>query len=254
MNRVTFNSIFKRIFDEWGYPNIVFSDSAGCYTGGDYENFLDKHGIKSLHPSAKHPSSNPAEPGVKNIKRLAQKSQNELDFADKLAKFRRCPRADGFSPAFMMLDREPRDPFLPTLPQNEVKISKAFQQRLLTKIKRSSKTENRKSLSELEIGTLVLLQCPISKMWSQTGEILSKDDISGRSYWVKRHGHKKLNSVWNRHCSGSSDLTHFMFQCFIKQDSSNLTDPDTTKAEQVLSRVSRWNHEPQLSHFALSQL
>ena len=181
----------KRIFDEWGYPNIVFSDSAGCYTGGDYENFLDKHGIKSLHPSAKHPSSNPAEPGVKNIKRLAQKSQNELDFADKLAKFRRCPRADGFSPAFMMLDREPRDPFLPTLPQNEVKISKAFQQRLLTKIKRSSKTENRKSLSELEIGTLVLLQCPISKMWSQTGEILSKDDISGRSYWVKRHGHKK---------------------------------------------------------------
>ena len=182
----------KRIFDEWGYPNIVFSDSAGCYTGGDYEKFLDKHGIKSLHPSAKHPSSNPAEPGVKNIKRLAQKSQNELDFADKLAKFRRCPRADGFSPAFMMLDREPRDPFLPTLPQNEVKISKAFQQRLLTKIKRSSKTETRKRLAELEIGTLVLLQCPISKLWSQTGEVLSKDDISGRSYYIKRHGHKKI--------------------------------------------------------------
>ena len=181
----------KRIFDEFGYPNIVFSDSAGCYAGADYENFLDKHGIKSLHSSAKHPQSNPAEPGVKNIKRLAQKSQNEFDFADKLARFRRCPRADGFSPAFMMLDREPRDPFLPTLPQNEIKISKAFQQRLLTKIKRSSKTEDRKRLSELDIGTLVLLQCPISKLWSQTGEVLSKDDISGRSYWVKRHGHKK---------------------------------------------------------------
>ena len=181
----------KRIFDEFGYPNIVFSDSAGCYTGADYENFVDKHGIKSLHPSAKHPQSNPAEPSVKNIKRLAQKSRDEFDFADKLARFRRCPRADGFSPAFMMLDREPRDPFLPTLPQNEVKISKAFQQRLITKIKRSSKTEGRKRLSELDVGTLVLLQCPISKLWSQTGEILSKDDISGRSYWVKRHGHKK---------------------------------------------------------------
>ena len=184
-------SFLKRIFDEWGYPNIVFSDSAGCYTGGDYDAFLDEHGIKSLHPSARHPSSNPAEPGVKNIKRLAQKSSNELEFADKLAKFRRCPRADGYSPAFMMLDREPRDPFLPTLPQNEIKVSKAFQQRLFTKIKRSTKTENRKRLSELEIGTLVLLQCPISKLWTQTGEILSKDDISGRSYWVKRHGHKK---------------------------------------------------------------
>ena len=190
-NMATVITFLKRIFDEWGYPNIVFSDSAGCYTGRDYDTFLNEHGIKSLHPSAKHPSSNPAEPGVKNIKRLAQKSSNEIEFADKLAKFRRCPRADGFSPAFMMLDREPRDPFLPTLPQNEMKISKAFQQRLLTKIKRSSKTENRKRLSELEIGALVLLQCPISKLWSQTGEILSKDDISGRSYWVKRHGHKK---------------------------------------------------------------
>ena len=181
----------KRIFDEWGYANIVFSDSAGSYTGEEYEQFLESKGVRPLHPSAKHPSSNPAEPGVKNIKRLIQKSSNEDEFADALARFRRCPRADGFSPAFMFLDREPRDPYLPTLPKNEVTISKAFQQRLLTKIKRSSKTSNRRELSDLETGTLVLIQCPLSKLWSQTGEVLSRHGQSGRSYWIKRHGFKK---------------------------------------------------------------
>ena len=224
----------KRIFDEWGYPNIVFSDSAGSYTGGEYEKFLKSKGIRPLHPSARHPSSNPAEPGVKNIKRLIQKSSTEEEFEDALARFRRCPRADGFSPAFMFLDRDPRDPYLPTLPKNEVTISKAFQQRLLTKIKRSTKTDHRRELSELDQGTLVLIQCPLSKLWTQTGEILSRHDQSGRSYWVKRHGHKKAihrNRIYLRPLNEIDEparITKAKFEPSLPPDHGSAPDDQVT--------------------------
>ena len=180
------------IFDQFGYSNICFSDSSGSYLGERLVHFLKSNGVIPLHPSARHPSSNPAEPGVRNIKRLAQKTSTEKEFLSALAKFRRCPRSDGYSPAFMLLSYEPRDPDLPCLPQNELTLTPGLQQRLLTKIKRSEKSNNRRELSKLEIGTKVLIQNPETCLWNETGTIHSCKDDFERSYLVKRHGRNKL--------------------------------------------------------------
>ena len=60
--------------------------------------------------SPRHPSSNAtAESGVRNAKRLVQKTDSEAEFQQALSRFRSCPRADGPSPASLFYGRKLRD-------------------------------------------------------------------------------------------------------------------------------------------------
>ena len=142
--------------------------------------------------SPRHPSSNAvAESGVRNAKRLVQKTDNEEEFQNALSRFRSCPRSDGPSPAFLFYHREARDPNIPSLPEKELRLPEGARKRLLKRAERSEKTESRRELSKLSPGTLVLLQDPTSRLWTETGRILSIHDEFERSYLVKRHGRKK---------------------------------------------------------------
>ena len=182
------------IFYVHGFPRILFADGGGCYIGSLFDEFLKDHSIVLQHSSPRHPSSNAVaeSAGVKNVKRLAQKTGNEKDFQKALAAFRNCPRTDGPSPAEMFFDRKLREPNLPTLPNKEIDVTEGLKQRMLTKIARSEKSENRRNLSKLEIGTLVLIQNAESHLWDSTGRIVSIHDEHERSYWIKKIGGRKL--------------------------------------------------------------
>ena len=182
------------IFYVHGFPRILFADGGGCYIGSLFDEFLRAHGIVLQHSSPRHPSSNAVaeSAGVKNVKRLAQKTGNEKDFQKALAAFRNCPRTDGPSPAEMFFDRKLREPNLPTLPNKDINVSEGLKQRMLTKIARSEKSENRRDLSKLEVGTLVLIQNAESHLWDSTGRIVSIHDAHERSYWIKKIGGRKL--------------------------------------------------------------
>ena len=182
------------IFYVHGFPRILFADGGGCYTGGLFDEFLKDHSIVLQHSSPRHPSSNAVaeSAGVKNVKRLAQKTGDEKSFQKALAAFRNCPRTDGPSPAEMFFDRKLREPHLPTLPNKELEISEGLKQRMLAKVARSEKFEGRRDLSILEVGTLVLIQDTSSRLWNSTGRIVSIHDKNERSYWIKRIGSRKL--------------------------------------------------------------
>jgi hypothetical protein len=63
---------------------------------------------------------------------------------------------------------------------------------MLAKVARSEKTEGRRDLSILEVGSLVLIQDTESRLWNSTGRIVSIHDKNERSYWIKRIGSRKL--------------------------------------------------------------
>ena len=85
-----------------------------------------------------------------------------------------------------------RDPTLPTLIQNKLKVTENASKRQLSKLTSCEKTNIRAALPKLDPGTLVLIQDPQSNLWDMIGWILSAHDSNDRSYWIKRHGKKQV--------------------------------------------------------------
>ena len=60
---------------------------------------------------------------------------------------------------------------------------------LLGKLAVSEKnSKGKKELDKLEIGQRVLIQCPQSKLWRESGMITSLDNEYEQLYWIKRDG------------------------------------------------------------------
>ena len=152
------------------------------------------HFYRIIHEtsSPKHPSSNPAEPQVKNAKRIAQKTGSVQEFQAQLAKFRNIPCQDRVAPSKLFFNRELRDPTLPNLIENKLLLSEEAAKRQISKLKNCKKADFRAELPKLDPGALVLLQDPESGLWDQSGKVVSLHDTKERSYWIKRHGKKQL--------------------------------------------------------------
>ena len=181
----------KRVMNECGFCNILYSDSGPCFSSQEMKDFAHGHGIVLEKSSAHSPSTNGvAESHVKIAKRILQKSPNYQAFQEGLARYRNCPRPDshGLSPSQIFYQRNLREPDLAELPP-ELDLSESSERVLSSKLAVSEKkSKNKKELSRLEPGQKVLIQCANSGMWRETGTIMSLDNEFERSYWIKRDG------------------------------------------------------------------
>ena len=183
--------VLKRIFREVGYPQIFYSDSGPAYASQEMEDFANSHGFRLEKSSARKPSSNAvAESNVKVVKRILQKSESYNQFLDALARYRNCPRATGESPSSIFFRRQLREPDLAALPP-PLEMAPSDEKRLVAKLEKTEKMSSGKELSKLEPGQMVLIQDSESKIWRESGRILSIDNDFERSYWVQRIGRKK---------------------------------------------------------------
>ena len=184
--------VLVKLFQNLGFCNQLISDNGPAYSSAEFEQFVKEHGIIHETSSPKHPSSNPAEPQVKNAKRIAQKTGSVQEFQAQLAKFRNIPRQDRVAPSKLFFNRELRDPNLPTLIENKLLLSEEAAKRQISKLKNCKKADFRAELPKLDPGTLVLLQDSESGLWDQSGRVVSLHNTKERSYWIKRHGKKQL--------------------------------------------------------------
>jgi hypothetical protein len=181
----------RRIMNEYGYCNILYSDSGPCFTSQEFLDFLKSHGIVPEKSAAHSPSTNGvAESHVKIAKRILKKSANYRAWQAGLARYRNCPRPDShnLSPSSILFQRELREPDLATLPP-KLALTPESEKVLSSKLAVSRKNGgHRKELSHLEVGQKVLIQSADSGLWRESGIIQSIDNEFERSYWVKRDG------------------------------------------------------------------
>ena len=181
----------KRVMNENGYCNILYSDSGPCFASQEMKDFASEHGIVLEKSAAHSPSTNGvAESHVGIAKRILLKSENYEAFQDGLARYRNCPRpaSHGLSPSQIYFNRALREPDLAELPP-ELSLTPEGEKILASKLAVSEKKGGgRKELSRLEPGQKVLIQCPDSKTWRETGTVVSLDNEFERSYWIKRDG------------------------------------------------------------------
>ena len=104
-------------FNTLGWPSSIRSDGGPQFCG-DFPRFCAKNNIVHELSAPYNPRSNGlAEAGVKSVKNILRKSYDcGADPLHALYEWRNVPRADGYSPAQLMLGRQQRTG-LPTIPQ-----------------------------------------------------------------------------------------------------------------------------------------
>ena len=182
--------VLSRICREFGYPNVIYSDSGPCYISFEMIDFAKKHGIVLERSSPHyHSTHGVAESHVKIAKRILQKCHgNYNEFLDGLARYRNIPRAGSHkSPAELFFSRQLREPDLAQLPP-VLELSKNHEEVLAKKLEVSQKSQSRRQLDPLKIGQRVLLQCPTTSTWREAGTVVAIDPKFERSYEIKRDG------------------------------------------------------------------
>ena len=159
----------QALLNEHGWVNQVISDNGPAFRG-EFKRWCETNYIEHLPSSPYNPSSNgSAEVGVSNAKKLLEKSISLKEFYARLLHWRNVPSRDLHStPAQLFFGRRQRCglPVLAPMPLPPVRVP---------------------GMTELPIGTPVLLQNPLTKRWDETGQVTAQRQ-SGRSYIVKRAG------------------------------------------------------------------
>jgi hypothetical protein len=163
---------------DWGIPVRLRSDG-GPQFRTEFSQFCEKKGIIHEVSSPYHSASNGhAEAAVKNVKYLLQKCDaNWSKFQDALLEWRNTPRADGVSPAQMMVGRRQRTS-LPLVPECYKQVESKTRQG------QSKEKSCPHTYTELLPGMRVIVQNIKSKRWDTYGTISSKR-ATGRSYYVE---------------------------------------------------------------------
>ena len=127
--------------------------------------YLQSRGIQQETSSPEFPSSNGhAEAAVKSIKKLLKKSKTNEEFEASLAELNRQPRSNNDIPADIFFRRRVRGNLWRKISDpNEVICKKK-------KSETSAKTEH--ELPRLELGQLVRIQNPKSKIWEEKARII----------------------------------------------------------------------------------
>ena len=184
----------REFFISVGAPTKFWSDNGPQFRADECVQFLRKWGISFGTSSPHYPQSNGiAEAGIKQMKKLIAGSWSSGTFdADKFGKglllYRNAPHSGGRSPAQAVFGKPIRD----CLPAHRRSFAAEWQKSsdLLEKRERSSvalraEHYNRRAhpLPELQAGTHVLIQHPVTKCWATPGIIVETGP--NRDYLVK---------------------------------------------------------------------
>ena len=188
-------TILDEWFLTWGYPRRIKSDN-GPQFRDQFKQYCSLRDIECVTSSPyNHESNGCAEAAVKNVKRLLEKCSDEgSNFKLALMEFRNSPRnSSNKSPAQEFLGRRLKS-ILPTLPEQQISDT-------------DSKLEA-DSNNNLHIGDTVLIQDPISKKWTYTGEIVESAGFADRSFLIRteqgshiRRNIRFLKRIKNAHSS-----------------------------------------------------
>ncbi len=178
--------VMDKVFLDFGYPCRMRTDG-GPQFRGDFVQFCEEKGIIHELSSPYHPESNGlAENAVKTAKMLLQKTNETGEgFYTALAAWRRTPRADGASPAQLLLGRRPRGN-LPALPEASVDTEPIISAR---REARAGGGVDEEEEHEFADGDKVVAQDPHDKKWKHYGTVVGARE-GGKSYWVAFDGER----------------------------------------------------------------
>ena len=209
----TTKSILSKLsawFMDFGFPHIIRSDG-GPQFRGEFNDFCKKHGIEKQLSSAYFPQSNGlAESGVKSMKRLLKKVNNNWPkFLEALLHWRNMPRADGVSPAQMFFGF--RQNFgvaeFHNLPRFIDREQAAKERQLkLRQPAANHFNSHARELPQLQLHDHVRVQDKTSGNWD-TSATITEILPDGRSYLVAdEHGHSSKRNRRDLRVDASASL------------------------------------------------
>ena len=185
----------RKAFASTGAPCLLLTDGGPQFTAKKTREFLDKWGVRQQFSSPHYPQANGhAEAAVKAVKRLVKKVTvgGDLDtdaFAEGLLELRNAPRADGRSPAQILLGH----PLRSRIPAHQRSFAKCWLERA-DEIDRQVTEQRRKEAERynssarshrpLQLGQHVLMQDHRTGLWDCTG-IISGISKERRSFLVR---------------------------------------------------------------------
>ena len=176
-----------------GVPRRLTTDGGPQFKSKHFAEFCAEWGIQHDPSSPHHHEANGcAEAAVKSAKSMVKKIRKQLaspEWAEALMEYRNTPRKDGVSPAQRLFGRPTRSklpigPAAFTTPIQKV-IEEADRRAVSLRQKAKEQFDKRtKSLKKLEVGGIVLVQDPVTKLWDKVAVI---QDIArrNRSYTLK---------------------------------------------------------------------
>ena len=114
-------SHFKLIFSEYGWPNILISDSGPCYSAEVFINLMQEYSVNHITCSLHYPQSNGlAEKFVQIVKNLFYKAKEEgTDMHKRLMIYHSTPLSSSLQSLMQMLQIDPPDHNFPCQMQLE---------------------------------------------------------------------------------------------------------------------------------------
>ena len=169
----------KHIFSRHGKPDILFSDNGPQFTAKCFKTFTKEWEIKHLTSSPTYPQSNGlVERTVQTVKNLIKKARDShQDPYLSILNYRTTPKADGKSPAEILMGRK----LTTLLPQNDA--TKTVQNKVEHKNKQNCYYNmHAKDMEELKKGDFVRYRDNATKTW-EPAQIVEKLDY--RSYVIQ---------------------------------------------------------------------
>jgi hypothetical protein len=171
-------------FNMFGWAESIRTDGGPAFRL-KFSEFCRTRGMTHELSSAYWAQSNGlSEAGVKAAKHLLAKVTDAAeDYEEALAAYRNTPRADGFSPAQLMLGRRMKGHLPMTIEQLKVKsdnfnVGRKEREKTLTKTK-IKYDKNKVQLEKLKEGQKVIVQCQHTKKWTKPATVVS----------IRRSGH-----------------------------------------------------------------
>ena len=226
-NTDTLIKILREIFSEHGVPSKFRSDGAAMFTAYKFQNFLKEWNIKHARSAPHFPSSNGlAESAVKAMKALIKAAteggNTESDiFHMGLLEFRNTPRANGLSPAQMILKHSMRT----LTPNHQIRDSENRQTKVLMR------PDSGRPLRMIGEGKKVWIQDPCSKRWTIKGMVVKAFD---RNYLIRLENDKLY---WRNRRHVRERMDH---EKNVDQDIAPMMEQ-----ENVLRRSTRQTRPPQ---------
>jgi len=191
-----------KFFITFGVPSQLRSDGGPQFKAKEFQDFLLRWGV-TWTPSSPYMHCAHAEANVRTLKNLVAKSGcksiDEEEFQHGLLELRNSPRSDGRSSAQIVFGH----PLRSKVPMHPRSFAKEWQISADDADKKAAEIEakndayynrNARRLRSLELGMDVLIQDPVSKLWTKSGKVVSigkKRDYrvvtaSGQVYWRNR--------------------------------------------------------------------
>jgi transposase InsO family protein len=192
--------VLKSTFARHGTPDVVMSDNGPQFVNRQFAEFARDWGFIHGTSSPRYPKSNGmAENAVKQVKHIIHKSmESGQDIYKSLLAYRNTPLQNGLSPAQMCMGRRLNEglvmhPSLLSRDEYEMILDDKLNSR--QKMKDDHDARNHVTdLPELDPGTPVHVQNPLTKEWDQTGVIQEK--TGPRRYLIQTpNGSRERNRV-----------------------------------------------------------